>query len=266
MNQIGHKLLMVRKQRRLSLRQVERLTSAIADRCNDQACRISASWLGRIERGNHSIAHKRLASLEEVYRISHDELADNAAGQSQHYRFTDVPAAVLKSLSSLGGPLLPPESWLSYFPQTTLLPPLSQIPGRAGETVLKRQPGSEPLYGILGANDTILVPFVLPGAVVEINTAVRRVHPGKIFHSIFERPIYFLRSHDGYHCGWCELETNKGWLTLVPFASGLMPPRRWRYRQEVEVIGTVNRVLTRLGFPKSPSPANISPDEHSNST
>jgi len=86
----------------------------------------------------------------------------------------------------------------------------------------------------------------------------------KIFYSVFERPIYFLRSHDGYHCGWCELDAEERWLTLVPSVMTTVSPRRWRYRKEVEVIGQVDRVLTRLGFPKSPEfdrvPARKDPD------
>jgi hypothetical protein len=35
----------------------------------------------------------------------------------------------------------------------------------------------------------------------------------------------------------------------VPSAMTFIPHRRWRYRQEVEVVGLVNRVLTPLGFP-----------------
>lgn len=58
MSEIGRKLLIIRKQRKLSLRQVERLTILIANRYGDKARRISASWLGRIERESHSIAHK----------------------------------------------------------------------------------------------------------------------------------------------------------------------------------------------------------------
>jgi transcriptional regulator with XRE-family HTH domain len=59
MGKIGHKLLIIRKRRGLSLRQVERLTTIIANRYGDnKARRVSTSWLGRIERENHSIAHK----------------------------------------------------------------------------------------------------------------------------------------------------------------------------------------------------------------
>jgi transcriptional regulator with XRE-family HTH domain len=268
MSEIGHKLLNIRKRRGFSLRQVERFTTIIADRHNDRARRVSASWLGRIERENHSIAHKKLESLEEVYDIPHEELIEtptpeNEPAKSPHFHFSDVPAAVLKGLTCPEAPLLPPESWLAHFPDTTLLPPLSAADPNYSRLARKRSRGAEPLYGILGANDMTLMPFVQPGAVVEINPSIRTIDPKRILLSIFERPLYFLRTHDGYYCGWCELDAEKNWLTLVPSAMTVVSHRRWRYRQEVEVVGVVNRVLTRLGFPKHLSFDQV---EHSNST
>ncbi|HMH13933.1 MAG TPA: helix-turn-helix transcriptional regulator [Edaphobacter sp.] len=255
MGEIGRKLLIIRQQRKLSLRQVERLTTVIANRYGDKARRVSASWLGRIERGSHSITHKRLESLEEVYGVSHDELTDESvledeASRSLRVHLPDVPAAVLKGLTGIGGPLMPPESWLDYFPDTTLLPPPSKMIGNSPQTARKHSPDSAPLYGVLGAGDNTLIPFMRPGAIVEINSSIRTVNPRRFFCSVFERPIYFLRSHDGYHCGWCELDSDGEWLTLVSSAMAVVPHRRWRYRQEVEVVGQVGRVLTRLGFPK----------------
>jgi transcriptional regulator with XRE-family HTH domain len=271
MSEIGRKLLIIRKQRKLSLRQVEKLTVVIAKRYGDKARRISASWLGRIERESHSIAHKRLESLEEVYGVTRDELTDEAVPEDEvtrtlHLHFSDVPVAVLKGLNGLGKPLLPPESWLAYFPATTLLPPPPPRDGDGDRTVRRHSREAEPLYGILGAGDNTLVPFVQPRAIVEINAAVRTIEPGRVFRSIFERPIYFLRSHDGYHCGWCELDAEEGWLTLVPSAMTMVSHRRWRYRQEVEVVGLVNRVLTRLGFPKGREFDRVSSQKRSNST
>jgi transcriptional regulator with XRE-family HTH domain len=130
MGEIGHKLLVIRKQRKLSLRQVEKLTAMIANKYGDKSRRISASWLGRIERENHSIAYKKLESLEEVYGVSHEELIEDlvpgsGATSSLHSKLADIPGGVLKGLTGLGEPLLPPENWLAYFPLTTLLPPLS---------------------------------------------------------------------------------------------------------------------------------------------
>lgn len=271
MSEIGNKLLIVRKRRGFSLRQVERLTTIIADSHNDRARRVSASWLGRIERENHSIAHTKLESLEEVYDIPHEELIEtskpeNEPPTSPSFQFTGVSATVLKGLTCPEAPLLPPESWLAHFPDTTLLPPLPATDPNYSRLARKRFRGAEPLYGILGANDMTLMPFVQPGAVVEINPSIRTIDPKRILLSILERPLYFLRTHDGYYCGWCELDAEKNWLTLVPSAMTVVSHRRWRYRQEVEVVGIVNRVLTRLGFPKRLSFNYVSPDEHSNST
>jgi len=271
MSEIGRRLLIIRKQRKLSLRRVEKLTATIAERHDDKSYRISASWLGRIERENHSIAHKKLESLEEAYGVSHEELTDEAIPDDEathllHSHFPDIPAAVLKGLISFGDPLLPPESWFAYFSQTTLLPPLSMADKSGYSPSRKRLRNAAHVYGILGASDNTLVPFVRPGAIVEIDSSIHKIESGKVFRSIFERPIYFLRSHDGYHCGWCELDIAREWLTLVPSAMSIVPHRKWRYRQEVEVVGIVNRVLTRLGFPKSLSFEYVSPDEHSNST
>lgn len=271
MSEIGPRLLIIRKQRKLSLRQVEKLTATIANRYGDKSRSISASWLGRIEREAHSITHKKLESLEEAYRVSREELTDEAIPEDEathllHSHFPDIPAAVLKGLAGFGDPLLPPESWLAYFPGTTLLPPLSTADRGGYSPGQKRSRKAEHVYGILGASDNTLVPFVQPGAIVEIDSSIHKIESGKVFRSIFERPIYFLRSHDGYHCGWCELDTERKWLTLVPSAMSIVPHRKWRYRQEVDVVGIVNRVLTRLGFPKSLSFDYVSPDEHSNTT
>jgi transcriptional regulator with XRE-family HTH domain len=269
MNKIGFKLWTIRQQRKLSLRQVEKLTTMIADRYGDKSRKISASWLGRIEREDHSITHQRLESLEEAYGVSHEELGDEMVHKDEitkslHSRFPHIPAAVLKGLTCLGDVMLPPESWLAYFSATTLLPALSQNGRNGCPKLCKSSRGGKPLFGVLGANDTTLLPLVQPGAIVEINPSIRQISPTKIFHSIFERPIYFLRSHDGYHCGWCDLDVEQTWLVLVPSAMTMTSHRRWRYRQEVEVVGIVNRVLTRFGFPKNLRANDLSPDKNSN--
>jgi transcriptional regulator with XRE-family HTH domain len=256
MDEIGRKLLVIRQQRKLSLRQVEKLTRVLASQYGDKARSVSASWLGRIERGSHSIAHKRLESLKEVYGISHDELTDetlreNEAAEALHFHLPKVPTAVIKGLTGLGGLLLPPESWLAHFHETTLLPPPSHTneprTHQGGRRYARDRP---PRYGVIGAHDRTLVPFLQPGAIVEIDTALRTIESGQVFHSMFERPVYFLRSHDGYHCGWCEIDSEENWLTLIPSAMTAVSYRRWRYRLEVEVVGVVNRILTRLGFPE----------------
>ena len=267
MSELGHKLRNIRRQRRLSLRQVENLTTALAKKDGDAARRVSASWLGRLEREDHSIPHRTLETLEEVYEVSHEELTDGyiSTEEALHAHLPKLPAVVLKGLTDrTGAYLLPPESWLTYFPETTLLPSLptadsSQPPAR-------RRSHAARLYGILGVNDLTLLGLVQPGAIVEIDHSVRMIDAAKIYDSVSERPVYFLRSHDGYHCGWCQLDSNQEWLTLVPSALTKAPHRKWRYRDEIEVVGLVTRVLTRLRFFRGMKIEQINRDQHSNSS
>jgi hypothetical protein len=209
--------------------------------------------------------------FQEVYGVTHDELTSEAIPEDEvtrllHSHFPDIPVAVLKELTGVGRPLLPPESWPAYFPLPALLSPLPRTAKDGRRTVRLHSREPKPLYGILGASDNTLVPFVQPGAIVEINTAVHTIEPEKVFHSMFERLIYFLRSHGGYHCGWCGLDAEEEWFTLVPSAMTMVSRRRWRCRQEVEVVCLVNRALTRVGFPEGPWFNHGSSHKRSNST
>ena len=163
----------------------------------------------KLRRENISLQEINLALQDELAAIQKDKF-EKIVGGSPALRRTlnkveQVPAAVLKGLTGFGDPLLPPESWLAYFPFTTLLPPLSMADRSGYSPSRKRSRNTAHVYGILGASDNTLVPFVHPGAIVEIDSSIHKIESGKGFGSIFERPIYFLRSHDGYHCGWCEL-------------------------------------------------------------
>jgi len=270
MSELGHKLRTIRGQRRLSLRQVEEQTIALAKKYGDASRKISASWLGRLEREDHSIPHRTLETLEEVYGVSHDELTDEyisteEAFRTLHAHIPELPAVVFKGLTDpAGNHLLPPESWLEYFPETTLLPSLSTLHGT--ESSIRLRPRATRLYGVLGAKDLTLLGLVQPGAVLEIDHSVRTIDTTKVYRSISERPIYFLRSHDSYHCGWCELDSNQQWLTLVSSALTKIPQRRWRYRHEIEIVGQVTRVLTRLRFSLERRLEKTNRDQHSNSS
>jgi hypothetical protein len=57
-------------------------------------------------------------------------------------------------------------------------------------------------------------------------------------------------THAGYVCGWCELDKEGEWLTLVPHPLSYATATRWRYKKEVDVIGRVAVVLLRLEEPR----------------
>ena len=76
--------------------------------------------------------------------------------------------------------------------------------------------------GIIGKLDSTLNPMIPAGSIVQIDTAKREISSTKDWTHEFQRPIYFLMTPEGYVCGWCELDSNSEWLTLIPHP--LSPP------------------------------------------
>jgi hypothetical protein len=84
-------------------------------------------------------------------------------------------------------------------------------------------------------------------SIVQIDTGKREVSPKKDWTHEFQRPIYFLKTKDGYACGWCELDEDSQWLILIPHPLSSASSQRWRYGTEVENPGRVMNVVIRLG-------------------
>ncbi len=78
------------------------------------------------------------------------------------------------------------------------------------------------------------------------NATVRAISRRRDWTHEFQRPIYFLTTRDTYVCGWCELDRDSDWLTLIPHPLSPASSRRWRYRKEIEAIGRVTFVAIRL--------------------
>jgi hypothetical protein len=71
-------------------------------------------------------------------------------------------------------------------------------------------------WGFIGKRDHTLAPMIPPGSIVQINMQKRAISARKNGTHEFQRPIYFLMTREGYVCGWCELDNNSEWLTVVP--------------------------------------------------
>jgi hypothetical protein len=99
---------------------------------------------------------------------------------------------------------------------------------------------------IIGQSDRTLDPMIRPGSIVKIDTQKRSIASRKEWTNEFDRPIYLLYTHSGYVCGWCELDKEGTWLTLVVHPLSPESSRRWRYRTEVEVVGRAVAVVMRL--------------------
>ena len=88
--------------------------------------------------------------------------------------------------------------------------------------------------------------MVPAGSIVQIDTRKREISAKNDWTHEFQRPIYFLKIKDRYFCGWCELDKDSQWLTLIPHPLSSVSSRRYKYPTEVENIGRVMSVVIRF--------------------
>ena len=213
-----------------------------AQKWGDPSFRISASWLDRVERGEHELAVNKLIALADIYSVPPEQLL-----VSLHPGNT--PPALLERLSSpnatillTGGPL---EERAQYLLPATL--GLDQPP--AETTLFPAEASPSAFYyqrAVIGKRDRTLGPMIPAGSIVQIDTRKRTISARKDWKNEFDRPIYFFATPDGYVCGWCELDRNAEWLTLIPHPMSPVSSQRWQYRTEIEILGRVVAVAMRL--------------------
>jgi transcriptional regulator with XRE-family HTH domain len=238
---IGVKLRTTRQQLQFSLREVEERSLRFAQEQGDQSYQVSASWLARLEREDHELTVNKLIALANIYNVP--------AEQMLRSMYTGDPQPVLRQLSSPNATMLLAGGPLEE--QARYLIPDTPTPEPPDETALL-PPGNGLLVapyrrGIIGKRDRTLDPMIPAGSIVHIDTRKRSISLRKDWTHEFHRPIYFLMTRDVYVCGWCELDKNSEWLTLVPHPLSSASSRRWKYRTEIENLGRVVAVAIRLG-------------------
>jgi transcriptional regulator with XRE-family HTH domain len=239
---IGARLRMIRRQWHLSLREVEERSRRIAQERGDSSYQVSASWLLRLERYEHGFTVNKLRALAEIYSVPIDQLLTTAYPRNAEPQNPDQTSPYQTEMPTEALPKAPAKGLLS----ARLVPDLS-----IDETTLlptEKGPSRTPyLRGIIGKLDLTLNPMIPAGSLVQIDTRKREIAAKKDWTHEYQRPIYFLKTKDGYVCGWCELDEDSQWLTLIPHSLSPASSRRWSYRTEVESLGRVMSVVIRLG-------------------
>jgi len=238
---IGARLHAVRQKWGLTLREVEDRSVRLAEEWGNPSYRISASWLARVERDDRDLSAAKLIVLAVIFSIPADQLlALCPAGNGTPPQSSQVSSPKTTLLLTNGLLAEQARSWLREeilsqpVPETTtLLSPADYLPSRYR-------------HGVLGQRDNPLAPMIRAGSFLFINTQRRAIAHRREWTNEFDRPIYFLVTHAGYICGWCDLDKESEWLTLVPHSVSHAPGMRWRYRKDVEVIGRIATVLQRL--------------------
>ena len=239
---IGLRLRTIRNQWQLSLREVEERSLRFAQQQGNQSYQVSASWLDRLEREEHELTVNKLIVLAEIYNLPTEQLLRSIYPG-------DAQPMSLRQLSSPNATMLltegPLEERAKYLLPDTL--GLEQPPDETTLLAVENTSSLAPYKrGIIGKHDRTLNPMIPAGSIVQIDTQKRAISSRRDWAHEFQRPIYFLMTREGYVCGWCELDKNSEWLTLIPHPLSGASSRRWRYRKEIESIGRVAFVAIRL--------------------
>lgn len=246
MEGIGAQLRAARARLGLTLREVEERSYLLAQEWGNAGYRISASWLDRVEREDRGLSATKLIVLAFIYNLTNEQmlaLCPGASDSTTHLEHVSSPNATVLLAQ---GPLeqharlwLPDRLVTDTPPDDTMLLPTEQgvLPSN-----LRR--------GIIGRKDRCMEPMILPGSIVLIDIQKRTIAKRKEWNNDFDRPVYFLYTRKGYRCGFCELDRKEYWLRLVPhMLSTYEPPEekdaRWKYRTEVDVVGTVTGMFSK---------------------
>jgi hypothetical protein len=127
--------------------------------------------------------------------------------------------------------------------QTNLISRMFQAWGSVPVAMFEHLELEKHLYGFIGLSDHTLAPLIRPGSIVRINDRDRKIQSPP-WDNEFARPIYFFELRQGYACGWCQLEGRE--LSIIPHSLSRAPIRRFRYPDEVDIVGRVTAVLTWL--------------------
>jgi transcriptional regulator with XRE-family HTH domain len=238
---IGAKLRTIRQQWQLSLREVEERSLRFAQERSNLSFMLSASWLNRLEREKHELTVNKLIVLADIYNLPAEQLLRSIYPGDEH--LVPKQLSIPNATGLLTGGRL--EDQARYLLPDTL--GRDQPPDETG--LLSVHDGLSPASyrrGIIGKRDRTLDPMIPAGSIVQIDTQRRAISSRRDWTHEFHRPIYFLMAREGYVCGWCELDKNSEWLTLVPHPLSPASSRRWKYRIEIENMGRVVGVAIRL--------------------
>jgi len=219
------KLKSLRKDRNITVREVERASRRIADVKGDKRFCISNGWLAQLENSDSEPSISKLFSLSVIY---HANLLDLLS-------LYNIDVNEKEKYEPVADPYV-----------TQLLSPYDNRHARSESqdhsvtSLNANQPGGDGrchiLYGHLGLADFTMYPMIRPGAVLTIDTSQTKVVTS-LWRNEYERPIYFIELRAAYACGWCELQGNQ--LLIIPHQSSRAKVRRFIYPREAEIVGRV---------------------------
>ena len=250
----GNRLRKIRENLGISKRQVEETSRKLAIDFGRSEYYLSHSRLCQIENGQSAPGIYKLAALSAIYGVTMSELliAYVPTDQMTAMHFgVSIERSRLVAVDSQAQAVIP-YGGFGVLPtaETSVLQPSTGASDQLLLCMLDQMGAGKDRFGIIGARDHTLYPLVLPGSLVLINTHETGIHSGP-FRNEAERPMYFLQFREGYQCAWCQLDGNR--LYVVPHPLSPAKITSYRYREEVEVVGTVTAIARQVAKPRTPT-------------
>jgi transcriptional regulator with XRE-family HTH domain len=251
----GQRLRALRETLGYRMRDVELASNQIAQRFDSEEFAIPPSRLSDIETKGIIPSIFRFYSFAAIYRREYRELlsfyglelddisADISFGVPQKSHLSNA----LSNVTQVRMPTrLDPGFSLQ---KTTDLRRVIEQWGTVPMAYLELFADDRYTYGYIGSEDFTMYPILQPGSFVQVDETKNKVGEG-VWHSEFERPIYFVEMREGFTCCWCSIKRDS--IVLQPHPLSPVSVRVLRYPQEAEVLGQVIGVAMRLGDWHSP--------------
>ena len=251
----GQRLRALRETLGYRMRDVELASNQIAQRFDSEEFAIPPSRLSDIETKGIIPSIFRLYSFAAIYRREYRELLSfyglELDGISADISFGHPQKSHLsKALSNVTQVRMPTrlDPGFSLQKTTDLRRAIEQW-GAVPMAYLELFADDRYIYGYIGSEDFTMYPILQPGSFVQVDETKNKVGEG-VWHSEFERPIYFVEMREGFTCCWCSVKRDS--IVLQPHPLSPVSVRVLRYPQEAEVLGQVIGVAMRLGDWHSP--------------
>jgi transcriptional regulator with XRE-family HTH domain len=247
----GHRLKAARLRAHLSIREVERLSHAIASAESNPDCCISHSWLVQVENGDYVPGTFKLYTLSRIYKLRPEEVLGFFGLGLRDAE--EEPMSLKLPHTHLVGPVQQKPGQTLIAPlglrgteklnQTNLLSRMFETWGEIPIALLQQINVRNTILGYIGLKDYTMYPLLRPGSVVQVDSRQRSIKTTG-WPNEYERPIYFVETRDDCVCSWCDLDGNQ--LFLIPGPLSGQQLRRVRYPLDAEIIGRVTGVVMSL--------------------
>lgn len=247
----GQKLRRARERLGLKYRDVREASHDLASAHGNNEFIIGLSRLADIETKGTVPSLFRMYTLCVIYKLNFGSVLrwyginlENLATDARHFGLnnTSVFDVDIPDRLQLELPLKMRSDFDLH--RTSFLGHQIEVWGKVSIAMLAGMHPKQGRYGFLGTEDWSMWPLIPPGSFLQIDE--RKNKPGQdSWSSEYDRPIYLVEHREGFFCGWCSVRDAQ--LIVQSHPSHGAAPRIYKYPGEVDIIGQVIGIATRMG-------------------